>query len=52
MQKEASILCSIQHPNIVRFYGMSIDDSHERGARYYLVSDLKETDLRSACDHR
>ena len=42
------MLSSLHHPNIVRFYGMSVDDSHERGARYYLVSDLKDTDMRLA----
>ena len=40
------MLASIHHPNIVRFYGMSIDDSHERGANYYLVTELKNGDLR------
>ena len=47
-QEEASFLCNIHHPNIVRFYGVSIDASKERGASYYLVSALKDTDLRSA----
>ena len=42
------MLSSIHHPNIVQFYGMGIDDSNERGARYYLVTDLKDTDLRYA----
>ncbi len=46
LMKEASLLCSLHHPNIVRFYGMAIDDSHRRGAYYYLISDLKKTDLR------
>ena len=45
-QEEAKILCSIQHPNIVRFYGMSIDPSPEQGTCYYLVTDLKDGDLR------
>lgn len=48
LQAEASLLCSIHHPNIVRFYGVSVDDSHARGANYYLVSDMKNTDLRYA----
>ena len=48
LEAEVEILRSIHHPNIVQFYGMSIDDSNERGARYYLVSDLKDTDLRYA----
>lgn len=46
LQAEASFLCSLHHPNIVRFYGMSVDESNERGASYYLVSDMKKTDLR------
>jgi len=50
LQDEASMLSSIHHPNIVQFYGMSIDDSNERGARYYLVSALKDTDLRKIVD--
>ena len=45
-QKEAKMLCSIQHPNIVRFYGMSCDRSPVRGTSYYLVTDLKDRDLR------
>ena len=45
-QAEASILCSIHHPNIVRFYGMAVDDTPRRGPSYYLVSDLKDCDLR------
>ena len=48
-QAEASILCSIHHPNIVRFYGMAIDNTPRRGPSYYLVSDLKDCDLRCAC---
>ena len=43
------MLASIHHPNIVRFYGMAVDDSHARGANYYLVTDLKDCDLRCAC---
>ena len=46
MQEEATILCSLHHPNIVRFYGMAIDASPERGASYFLVTDLKQGDLR------
>ena len=28
---------------------MAIDDGHERGANYYLVTDLKDCDLRCVC---
>lgn len=44
------MLCSLHHPNIVRFYGMAVDTSPRRGASYYLVSDLKDTDLRKFVD--
>jgi len=50
LQEEASFLCSLHHPNIVRFYGVSTDDSNERGPRYYLVTDIKSTDLRKFVD--
>ena len=40
------MLCSLHHPNIVRFYGMSVDNSRARGASYFLISDLKDCDLR------
>jgi len=50
LQAETSFLCSLHHPNIVRFYGMSVDNSNERGASYYLVSDMKKTDLRKVLD--
>ena len=40
------MLCSLHHPNIVRFYGMSVDSSRARGASYFLISDLKDCDLR------
>jgi len=46
LAKEAKMLSSIQHPNIVRFYGMSVDHSPARGTSYYLVTDLKDRDLR------
>ena len=36
LEAEANMLCSIHHPNIVRFFGMSIDSSHQRGLSYYL----------------
>ena len=51
LMEEASMLCSIHHPNIVRFYGMAIDPSPSRGALYYLVTDLKQTDLRRLVDN-
>jgi len=50
LQEEASFLCTLHHPNIVRFYGLCVDPSPERGASYYLVSDLKDTDLRKMVD--
>ena len=46
VQEEATMLSSLHHPNIVRFYGMAIDASAERGASYFLVTDLKDGDLR------
>lgn len=50
-KKEAKMLCGIQHPNIVRFYGMSVDPSPKTGACYYLVTDLKDHDLRHLLNH-
>jgi len=46
LEAEASMLCSLHHPNIVRFYGLSMENSLERGRSYYLVTDLKDTDLK------
>merc|ERR1719331_200244 len=49
--REAKMLCSIQHPNIVRFYGMSVNQSWQ-GTSYYLVTDLKERDLRNLLESK
>jgi serine/threonine protein kinase len=43
---EASMLASLHHPHIVRFFGVATR-STERGPAYYLITELKEQSLRS-----
>lgn len=48
LQAEASMLCTIHHPHILRFYGVATDPE---GPTFYIVTDLKTSDLRQLIEN-